>query len=62
MFGNNFPDWGRFMEDWVERASAHQRWPSMDKQTKHEIWLLALGTILVEAPLAAMAAVIILSH
>jgi hypothetical protein len=56
------PDWGRFMEDWVERASAHQRWPSMDKQTKHEIWLLALGTILVEAPLAAMAAVIILSH
>jgi hypothetical protein len=50
------------MERLVERASAHQRWPSMDKQTKHEIWLLALGTILIEAPLVAMATVIILSH
>jgi hypothetical protein len=33
----------------------------MDQQTKHEIWLLALGTILIEAPFVAVAAVLILS-
>ena len=34
----------------------------MDPQTKHEIWLLALGTFVVEAPLAALAAMVILAH
>jgi hypothetical protein len=28
----------------------------MDHQTKHEIWVLAIGTILIEAPFVAMAA------
>jgi hypothetical protein len=34
----------------------------MDMQTKHEIWLLAIGTILIEVPLAAIAAVAIFSR
>jgi hypothetical protein len=33
----------------------------MDMQTKREIWLLALGTIIVEVP-AALAAFAVLSH
>jgi hypothetical protein len=32
----------------------------MDKETKHEIWLLALGTLAVEAPVVAIAMVAIL--
>jgi hypothetical protein len=34
---------------------------SVDTQTKREIWLLALGTILVEAPVA-FAAFAVFSH
>ena len=34
---------------------------AMDKQTRHEIWLLTIGTILLEAPVA-FAAFTILSH
>jgi hypothetical protein len=34
---------------------------SMDAQTKREIWLLALGTIIVEVPVA-FAAFAVLSH
>jgi hypothetical protein len=34
---------------------------AMDHQTKHEILLLAIGTIIVEVP-AALAAFVILSH
>jgi hypothetical protein len=33
----------------------------MDTQTKREIWLLAIGTIVLEVP-AAIAAFVILSH
>jgi hypothetical protein len=33
----------------------------MDQQTRHEIWLLALGTIVVEAPFVAIAAVMMLN-
>jgi hypothetical protein len=33
----------------------------MDQQTRHEIWLLALGTIVVEAPFVAIAAVMTLN-
>jgi hypothetical protein len=33
----------------------------MDMQTKREIWLVALGTIIVEVP-AAFAAFAVLSH
>jgi hypothetical protein len=29
----------------------------MDAQTKREIWLLAIGTMLIEAPFVALAAV-----
>jgi hypothetical protein len=31
---------------------------TMDNETKHEIWLLALGTILVQVPVAIAAFVI----
>jgi hypothetical protein len=31
----------------------------MDKQTKHEIWLLALGTLVLEAPIAVAALAIL---
>jgi hypothetical protein len=34
---------------------------NMDRQTKREIWLLAIGTIIVEIPVA-FAAFTILSH
>jgi hypothetical protein len=34
----------------------------MDKQTKREIWLLAIGTILAEVPVVAIAAFVILSR
>lgn len=37
------------------------RWESMDKQTKREFWLLAIGTALIELPVA-FAAFSILSH
>ena len=35
---------------------------SMDEQTKREIWLLASGTFVVEAPIAALAAMVILAQ
>ncbi len=34
----------------------------MDRQTKHEIWLLAIGTFIVEVPVAALAVVVLPSH
>jgi hypothetical protein len=34
----------------------------MDPQTKREIWLLAIGTIMVEVPVAAIAVLAILAH
>jgi hypothetical protein len=34
---------------------------AMDKQTKHEILLLTIGTMIIEVP-AAIAAFVILSH
>jgi len=40
----------------LERLRPSRRWLGMDKQTKHEIMLLALGTVLVEAPLLAIVA------
>jgi hypothetical protein len=33
----------------------------MDQQTRREIWLLALGAIVVEAPFVAIAAVMMLN-
>jgi len=33
----------------------------MDRQTKREFWFLAIGTVLVEVPFAAIA-VIVLTH
>jgi hypothetical protein len=44
-----------------ERFAALDRWEFMDKQTKREVWLLAIGTALVEIPIA-FAAFTILSH
>ena len=40
---------------------ASERWAIMDTQTKREIWLLAIGTALVELPIA-IAAFAIISH
>jgi hypothetical protein len=34
----------------------------MDKQTRHEIWLLAIGTIMIEAPFVAIAALAFAGH
>jgi hypothetical protein len=34
----------------------------MDAQTKREIWLLAIGTALVELPVALAAFTILISH
>jgi hypothetical protein len=40
---------------------ASERWAIMDGQTKREIWILAIGTALLEAPVA-MIAYAILTH
>jgi hypothetical protein len=34
----------------------------MDTQTKREIWILAIGTMLLEVPVAAVAVLAILGH
>ena len=34
----------------------------MDKETKHEMWLLAVGTALLEMPVVAIVAVMMLTH
>jgi hypothetical protein len=34
----------------------------MDGQTKREIWLLAIGTIMIEAPFLAVAALAFAGH
>jgi hypothetical protein len=44
-----------------EQSIALDRCESMDKQTKREVWLLAIGTALVELPIA-FAAFTILGH
>jgi hypothetical protein len=36
--------------------------PEMDKKTRHEIWLLTIGTILVEVPVAFAVFMILTSH
>jgi hypothetical protein len=38
------------------------RWESMDKQSKREIWVLAISTVLVEVPVVAIAALAIAAH
>ena len=38
------------------------RWDLMDRQTKHEIWILAIGTIVIEAPFLAVAALAWAAH
>jgi hypothetical protein len=34
----------------------------MDGQTKHEIWVLAIGAIIIEVPFLAIAALAIAAH
>ena len=34
----------------------------MDKETKREMWFLAIGTALIEAPVVAIIAVMVLTH
>jgi Tfp pilus assembly protein PilN len=34
----------------------------MDKETKREIWLLAIGAALIEAPVVAIVALMVLTH
>ena len=34
----------------------------MDSESKHEIWILAIGTALIEMPVVAIALVILMSH
>jgi hypothetical protein len=35
---------------------------SMDTQTKREIWFLAIGTALLEAPVVAITVLVVLGH
>jgi hypothetical protein len=41
---------------------AFGRWGAMDTQSKREIWLLAIGTIMVEVPVATIAVLAILAR
>jgi hypothetical protein len=34
----------------------------MDTQTKREIWFLAIGTVLLEAPVVAITVLVVLGH
>jgi len=34
----------------------------MDKETKRELWFLVIGTALLEAPVVAIIAVLVLTH
>jgi hypothetical protein len=34
----------------------------MDKETKREMWFLAIGTALVEAPVVVIVALMVLTH
>jgi len=34
----------------------------MDKETKREMWFLAIGTALLEAPVVAIVALMVLTH
>jgi hypothetical protein len=44
-------------------GGAHERWTTMDDPpTKREIWFLVLGTIMVQVPLVAIAAFVIISQ
>jgi hypothetical protein len=53
--------WRRDHRECWEQFAALDRWEFMDKQTKREVWLLVVGTAIVEAPFLAIA-VAILSH
>ena len=35
---------------------------TMDKETKREMWFLAIGTALLEAPIVAIVALMVLTH
>jgi hypothetical protein len=35
---------------------------SMDTEAKREFWMLAIGTVMVEVPLAAIAVLLVLGH
>jgi hypothetical protein len=55
---------GAFQGAVFRSGSIHrfERWDPMDSQTKHELWLLAIGTILFEAPFLAVAALAFAGH
>ena len=46
----------------VERSRPLSVGEAMDKETKREILILTVGTILFEAPFVALAALTVLSH
>ena len=46
----------------VERSRPLSIGDAMDKETKREILILTIGTILFEAPFVALAALTVLSH
>jgi hypothetical protein len=46
----------------TERLRPSRRWLGMDKQTRHEIMVLSLGTVLLEAPLLVIVALAILGQ
>jgi hypothetical protein len=45
-----------------ELAASPKRWVIMDRQTKREILILAIGTALLEAPAIAITVLVVLGH
>jgi hypothetical protein len=46
----------------VERSQPLSVGGTVDNQTKHEIWVIALSTAILEAPAVAIIALAILAH
>jgi hypothetical protein len=52
----------RSLRGYERLAGAFRPVGLMDRQTKHEIWILAIGTIMIEAPFLAVAALAWAGH
>jgi hypothetical protein len=51
-----------FFPNRSDRSLASSVGTYMDRQTKRELWILAIGTILFEAPFLAVAALALAGH
>ena len=55
-------DAGRALSDTPRNDPDGHALATMDKETKHEMWLLAVGTALLELPVVAIVALMVLNH